>query len=102
MKGEVDLNTEETTTTGEPLLDRETYRKIKKMDRTTLQSLIQDIYDSGRKKGLSESEANTDAPSEEGLTLDLREVEKEIRAIKGIGEKRAEEIMQIFEKHLGV
>ena len=32
-----------------------------------------------------------------GGTLDLRKVESEIRGIKGIGEKRAEEIMLIFE-----
>ena len=37
-----------------------------------------------------------------GGTLDLRAVEAEIRGIKGIGEKRAEEIMLIFEKHLGI
>ena len=37
-----------------------------------------------------------------GGTLDLRKVESEIRAIRGIGEKRAEEIMLIFEKHLGI
>ena len=35
-------------------------------------------------------------------TLDLRAVESEIRSIRGIGEKRAEEIMLIFEKHLGI
>ena len=37
-----------------------------------------------------------------GNTLDLRAVKSEIRGIKGIGEKRAEEIMLIFEKHLGI
>ena len=40
--------------------------------------------------------------SDSGDTLDLRAVESEIRAIRGIGEKRAEEIMLIFEKHLGI
>lgn len=32
----------------------------------------------------------------------LRAVEADIKKIRGIGEKRAEEIMGIFEKHLGV
>ena len=32
-----------------------------------------------------------------GGTLDLRKVESEIRGIKGIGEKRVEEIILIFE-----
>ncbi len=35
-------------------------------------------------------------------TLDFRIVKAEIRAIRGIGEKRAEEIMTIFERHLGI
>ena len=34
--------------------------------------------------------------------LDLREVEKDLRQIKGIGDKRVEEIMAVFEKHLSV
>lgn len=42
-------------------------------------------------------ELQKDAP-----TIDLQEVEKEIRAIKGIGEKRAEEVMAVIEKHLEV
>lgn len=91
---------DETTTPDAPLLDRNLYKTIKRMDRETLQGLIQDIYESGRKKGLSE--VGIDEPSDDAHTLDLREVEKEIRAIRGIGEKRAEEIMSIFEKHLGV
>ena len=89
----------------EQLLDRDTYRRIKKMDRATLEGLIQDIFERGRKKGLAEAgviiaedvESITD-----DNTLDLRTVEAEIRTIRGIGEKRAEEIMLIFEKHLGI
>ena len=41
-------NTEQTR---DILLDRDLYRTIKKMDRLTMQGLIQDIYESGRKKG---------------------------------------------------
>ena len=89
----------------EPLLDRDTYRRIKKMDRATLEGLIQDILERGRKKGLAEAgviiaedvESTTD-----DNTPDLRAVESEIRSIRGICEKRAEEIMLIFEKHLGI
>ena len=89
--------------TTEPLLDRDTYRRIKKMDRATLEGLIQDIFERGRKKGLAEAGVIVDeSASDDGeKTLDLRAVETEIRGIKGIGEKRAEEIMLIFEKHLG-
>ena len=39
----------------ESLLDRDTYRRIKKMDRATLEELIQDIFERGRKKGLAEA-----------------------------------------------
>lgn len=35
-------------------------------------------------------------------TVDLRELEGELKTVKGIGEKRLEEIMLIIEKHLGV
>lgn len=89
----------------ESLLDRDTYRRIKKMDRAALEGLIQDIFERGRKKGLAEAGviiAEDAELSDGGDTLDLRAVESEIRAIRGIGEKRAEEIMLIFEKHLGI
>ncbi len=69
------------------MIDRDTYRSIKKMSREELQAFLVRYADELRK----------DEP-----TIDLREVEKDIRAVKGIGEKRAEEIMRIFERHLGV
>lgn len=68
------------------IIDRDTYRTIKKMSREELQAFLMRYADELRK----------DAP-----TIDLREVEKDIRAVKGIGEKCAEEIIRIFEKHLG-
>lgn len=83
-----------------PLLDRNLYRTIKKMDRNTLEGLLNDIFERGRRSGIEEVQSNI-LPDEDRV-LDLREVEKEIRTIKGIGEKRAEEIMRIFEKHLRV
>jgi len=100
-----DNNEVEQLETTEPLLDRDTYRRIKKMDRATLEGLIQDIFERGRKKGLAEAGviiAEDTECSDSGDTLDLRKVEVEIKAIRGIGEKRAEEIMLIFEKHLGI
>lgn len=35
-------------------------------------------------------------------TLDLGELRKEIGDIKGIGEKRLDEIMSVIERHFGV
>ena len=69
------------------IIDRDTYRAIKKMSREELQAFLVRYA----------NEMQKDAPA-----VDLREVEKDIKAVKGIGEKRAEEIMAIFEKHLGV
>jgi len=89
----------------ENLLDRDTYRRIKKMDRATLEGLIQDIFDRGRKKGLAEAGvivAESEDDTDDDKTLDLRAVEADIKKIRGIGDKRAEEIMRIFEKHLGI
>ena len=88
----------------EQILNRNTYRRIKKMDRATLEELIQDIFERGRKKGLAEAGVMVDeVASDDGEgTLDQRKVESEIKGINGIGEKRAEEIMLIFEKHLGI
>lgn len=68
------------------VLDRETYRKIKKMSREELQGFLMRYANSLTK----------DAP-----TIDLRDLEAELKTIKGIGEKRLEEIMVIIEKHLG-
>jgi hypothetical protein len=84
------------------LLDRNTYKSIKKMDRASLEVLIQDIHESGRRKGLKEAGVVDDHTGEPEINLDLRELEKSIRAVKGVGEKRAEEIMQIVEHWLGV
>ena len=103
-----------------PLLDRNLYKTIKKMDRSSLESLINDIYESGRKKGAEETvsaapdsedksdnsvpkqENHTDDSTDNHHTLDLRVLEKNIRKVKGIGAKRTEEVMIIIEQWLGV
>lgn len=74
------------------------------MDRTTSEGLLKDIFERGRKKGIVEAGVIVDErASDDGeRTLDLCAVEAEIRGIKGIGEKRVEEIMLIFEKHLRI
>ena len=70
------------------IIDRDTYRSIKKMSREELQAFLMRYAD-----GLLEKN---------GKSIDLREVEKDLRQIKSIGDKRVEEIMAVFEKHLGV
>lgn len=70
------------------IIDRDTYRAIKKMSREELQAFLMRYAN-----GLLESD---------GKSIDLREIEKDLRQIKGIGDKRVEEIMVVIEKHLGV
>lgn len=70
------------------MIDRDTYRSIKKMSREELQAFLMRYAE-----GLLE---------DNDRVLDLREVEKDLRQIKGIGEKRLEEIMAVLEKHLNV
>lgn len=70
------------------IIDRETYRAIKKMSREELQAFLMRYAD-----GLLEKD---------GKSIDLREVEKDLRQIKSICDKCVEEIMAVFEKHLGV
>ena len=71
-----------------------------------MEELIQNVHESGRRKGRTEAlkEAGVvgDHTGEPEINLDLRELEKQIKAVKGVGEKRAEEIMVIVEQWLGV
>ena len=71
------------------MLDRATYKKIKGMTREEMQNFLTNYYNNVM--------ADAEAP-----TLDLDEVRKEISSIKGVGEKRLDEIMAVIEKHLGI
>ena len=117
MKSIAEKKDTSTTITPEnncPLLDRNLYKTIKKMDRASLESLINDIYESGRKKGAEEATTTPDSKdskqesscvndnTDNNHTLDLRVLEKNIRTVKGIGAKRTEEVMAIIEQWLGV
>ena len=67
--------------------------------RESMQSFLADIYESGRQKGMSQTvDGNTDEGAEDTPELDMRVLEKQIKSIKGVGEKRAEEIMVVIEK----
>ncbi|MDD7517098.1 hypothetical protein [Ruminococcus flavefaciens] len=69
------------------MIDRDTYRSIKKMSREELNAFLIRYA----------NELANDSP-----TIDLREVEKDIKGIRDIGEKRADEVMRVLERHLGV
>ncbi len=68
------------------VIDRETYRKIKKMNREELTNFIIKYGD--------------ELLGEQGKTIDLPTLEAELSKIKGIGGKRLEEIMVVIEKFL--
>ncbi|MBR5180280.1 MAG: hypothetical protein IKW90_16000 [Lachnospiraceae bacterium] len=70
------------------IIDRDTYKKIKKMDRETLTKFILQYGDK--------------LLGEQGKTIDLPALEVELSKIKGIGGKRLEEIMIVIEKFLDV
>ena len=69
-------------------IDRETYRKIKKMNRDELTKFILKYGD--------------ELLGEQGKTIDLPALEAELSKIKGIGGKRLEEIMVVIEKFLDI
>ncbi len=70
------------------LIDRDTYKKIKKMDREELTRFILKYGD--------------ELLVNEGSTIDLPALQEELSKIKGIGGKRLEEIMAVIEKFLNV
>jgi len=71
------------------MLDRATYKKIKGMTREEMQNFLTNYY-------------NNVMEDANGPTLDLGELRTEIGSIKGVGEKRLDEIMAVIEKHLGI
>ncbi len=71
------------------MLDRATYKKIKGMTREEMQNFLTNYYNNAME--------DANAP-----TLDLGELRKEIGSIKGVGEKRLDEIMVVIEKHLNI
>ena len=70
------------------IVDRDTYRKIKKMNREELTKFILQYGD--------------ELLGEQSKTIDLPALEAELSKIKGIGGKRLEEIMTVVEKFLDI
>ena len=70
------------------IIDRDTYKKIKKMNREELTKFILQYGD--------------ELLGEQGKTIDLPALEAELSKIKGIGGKRLEEIMVVIETFLDI
>ena len=69
------------------IIDRATYKQIKAMNRDQLTDFLCDIYRSGQK------DAETSA-------IDFEELRTKIGAVKGVGEARLNEIMQVIENEM--
>lgn len=71
----------------EPTIDRTLYKKIKSMDRATMDKLVKNVYYQGYEDAQSHS-------------IDYDTLRADLRQIKGIGESRLNEIMSVIDKHI--
>lgn len=72
------------------ILNRELYRKIKSMDRDTMERTLNTIYDMGAKEALANAV----------IDLDMDKLRLELGTVSGIGEKRIEQIMEIIKRNI--
>lgn len=66
----------------ETIIDRALYKKIKSMDRETMNNFVQNVYQQGYK------------------AADYDKLRADLSRIKGIGESRLNEIMSVIDKHI--
>ncbi len=74
----------------ENLLSRELYRKIKSMDKTSMEQTLNNIYEMGAKDALSNAV----------IDIDMDRLRSEIGSVNGIGEKRLDQIMEIIKRFI--
>jgi len=74
----------------ENLLTRELYRKIKSMDKASMEQTLNNIYEMGAKDALDNAV----------IDLDIGKMRSEIGLVNGIGEKRLEQIMEIIQRNI--
>ncbi len=74
----------------ENLLTRELYRKIKSMDKASMEQTLNNIYEMGAKDALDNAV----------IDLDIGKIRSEIGDVNGIGEKRLEQIMEIIQRNI--
>lgn len=69
------------------VLDRALYKKIKAVDRKNMEAFLNEMYVVG-------------AESVKAVNVDMEALRTDIGKVKGIGESRLNEIMDIINKHL--
>ncbi|MDY4920874.1 MAG: hypothetical protein SO119_07390 [Phascolarctobacterium sp.] len=68
-------------------IDRDTYKRVKSLNREKMNEFLGEVYDLGRNSvGVAE--------------MDFAELRGKIATVKGIGEKRLDQIMAIIEEYL--
>lgn len=75
------------------LLDRNLYRQIKSMDKDTMARTLANIYQMGKDDAMQGINA---------IDIDLDKMRSEIGAVKGIGETRLNQIMEIIKDNLNI
>lgn len=70
-------------------INRKEYERIKKYDRTQMDTFIQSVYKSGFEDGKSSV-----------LGIDISKISDTLLTVKGLGEKRVEAILAALEKEL--
>lgn len=75
------------------LLDRNLYRQIKSMDKNELSQTLNNIYEMGKEDAMKGIEA---------VDINMDKIRYEIGAIKGIGETRLNQIMEIIASNLNI
>lgn len=73
---------------GNKKMTREDYKAVKKMDRQQFENFCRSLYEQGQQSAL-----------ESGISRE--QIREAILSVKGIGQKRVEEIMQAIEQKLG-
>ncbi len=74
----------------ENLLTRELYRKIKSMDKASMEQTLNNVYEMGAKDALANAV----------IDLDIERLRSEIGAVNGICEKRLDQIMKIIRRNI--
>ena len=75
------------------LLNRNLYRQIKSMDKNELSRTLNNIYEMGKEDALKGIEA---------VDINMDKLRSQIGAIKGIGETRLNQIMEIIAVNLKI
>ncbi|MDO5149375.1 MAG: hypothetical protein Q4D76_08290 [Oscillospiraceae bacterium] len=84
-------------------LDRDMYRRIKSMNRETMERTMQNVYESGWNDALGNNNASEvdETAVETGSAVDTVKLREELSKISGVGAKRLDEIMNVIGSVIG-